>query len=168
MPALIALLLTAFVMRGPVTGVGPVAAEVVAAYGTTWSLYGLLAALPVAAFWALFFSRSGASGAFRPLRSRVGCARFAAPRHCASLHCESGGFCGRHVPAGRRYCASQRAHAGRHQNALAEKNRHADGTLYRHDRAFRCGGRAHGCAAFAWGGSLSWPFGFGPREPCWR
>ena len=50
MPALIALLLTAFVMRGPVTGVGPVAAEVVAAYGTTWSLYGLLAALPVAAF----------------------------------------------------------------------------------------------------------------------
>ena len=29
MPALIALLLTAFVMRGPVTGVGPVAAEVV-------------------------------------------------------------------------------------------------------------------------------------------
>ena len=28
MPALIALLLTAFVMRGPVTGVGPVAAEV--------------------------------------------------------------------------------------------------------------------------------------------
>lgn len=50
MPALIALLLTAFVMRGPVTGVGPVAAEVVAAYGTTWSLYGMLAALPVAAF----------------------------------------------------------------------------------------------------------------------
>jgi len=48
--ALIALLLTAFVMRGPVTGVGPIAAEVVAAYGTTWSLYGLLAALPVAAF----------------------------------------------------------------------------------------------------------------------
>lgn len=79
MPALIALLLTAFVMRGPVTGVGPVAAEVVAAYGTTWSLYGMLAALPVAAFGLCSFlapvlqARLGlcgaASAAQRPKRA---------------------------------------------------------------------------------------------------
>ena len=105
-------------------------------------------------FRALFFFRSGASGAFGALRSRIGCARFALPRHSASLYCESGGVCGRHVSAGRRHCASQRAHAGRHQNALAEKNRHADGTLYRHDRAFRCSGRAHGRAAFCLGREL--------------
>ena len=49
-PALAAVLLAAFVMRGPVTGVGPIAAEVVSAYGTAWSVYGFLAALPIAAF----------------------------------------------------------------------------------------------------------------------
>ena len=144
MPALIALLLTAFVMRGPVTGVGPVAAEVVAAYGTTWSLYGLLAALPVAAFGLCSFlapalqARLGLCGAASAALALL--LLGTALRFIANLAAFAGGMF--------------RAHAGRHQNALAEKNRHADGTLYRHDRAFRCGGRAHGCAAFCLGREL--------------
>lgn len=150
MPALIALLLTAFVMRGPVTGVGPVAAEVVAAYGTTWSLYGLLAALPVAAFGLCSFlapalqARLGLCGAASAALALL--LLGTALRFIANLAAFAGGM----FLLG----AGIAAHAGRHQNALAEKNRHADGTLYRHDRAFRCGGRAHGCAAFCLGREL--------------
>lgn len=64
-----AVLSAAFVMRGPVTGTGPLAEEIVAACGTDWAGYGILAAVPIAAFGLGSFAapalmrRLGAAGA---------------------------------------------------------------------------------------------------------
>mgnify|MGYP003094153540 CR=1 FL=1 len=148
MPALIALLLTAFVMRGPVTGVGPVAAEVVAAYGTTWSLYGLLAALPVAAF---------------------GLCSFLAPALQARL-----GLCGAASAAlgllflgtALRFIANLAAFAGGMFLLVVIKTRwpRRIGMLMGlYTGMIGLSGAVGGLTAaplFAWGGSLSWPFGF--------
>lgn len=58
----------AFVMRGPVTGIGPIAEEITKAYGISWPVYGLLSALPVAAFGLCSFLMP-------PLSERLGLER---------------------------------------------------------------------------------------------
>ena len=160
MPALIALLLTAFVMRGPVTGVGPVAAEVVAAYGTTWSLYGLLAALPVAAFGLCSFLAPA-------LQARLGLCGAASAALALLL-----------LGTALRFIANLAAFAGGMfllgagialLNVLMPvviKTRwpRRIGTLMGlYTGMIGLSGAVGGLTAaplFAWGGSLSWPFGF--------
>ena len=59
---LVALLAATFVMRGPVTMAGPVAGAIREAFGASLSAYGLLAALPVAAFGAFSFAGPALAG----------------------------------------------------------------------------------------------------------
>lgn len=53
--ALLAVLMTAMVMRGPVTCVGPVAQEIVKAFEISYSEYGFLTAVPIASFGLFSF-----------------------------------------------------------------------------------------------------------------
>ena len=160
MPALIALLLTAFVMRGPVTGVGPVAAEVVAAYGTTWSLYGLLAALPVAAFGLCSFLAPA-------LQARLGLCGAASAALALLL-----------LGTALRFIANLAAFAGGMfllGAGIALLNvlmpvviktrwpRRIGMLMGLYTGMIGLSGAVGGLTAaplFAWGGSLSWPFGF--------
>ena len=57
--ALLAVLMTAMVMRGPVTCVGPVAEELVKAFEITYSQYGFLTAVPIASFGLFSFFAIG-------------------------------------------------------------------------------------------------------------
>ena len=59
---LVALLAATFVMRGPVTMAGPVAGAIREAFGASLFAYGLLAALPVAAFGAFSFAGPALAG----------------------------------------------------------------------------------------------------------
>lgn len=53
---LAAFLSVTFVMRGPVTAVGPLAHEICEAMQVGWDAYGTLSALPVAAFGVFSFA----------------------------------------------------------------------------------------------------------------
>ncbi len=57
--ALLAVLMTAMVMRGPVTCVGPVAEEIVKTFEITYSQYGFLTAVPIASFGIFSFFAIG-------------------------------------------------------------------------------------------------------------
>lgn len=154
MPALIALLLTAFVMRGPVTGVGPVAAEVVAAYGTTWSLYGLLAALPVAAFGLCSFlapalqARLGLCGAASAALALL--LLGTALRFIANLAAFAGGMFLLGAGIALLNVLMPVVIKTRWPRRIGMLMGLYTGMI----RAFRCGGRAHGCAAFCLGREL--------------
>ena len=54
--AAIAVSLTAMLLRGPVTCIGPMADAIVKTFGITYPEYGTLAALPIAAFGIFSFS----------------------------------------------------------------------------------------------------------------
>ena len=57
--ALIALFLAVLTMRGPVTGVGPIAGGIVESLSISWQQYGFLSALPVLCFGAFCASAPG-------------------------------------------------------------------------------------------------------------
>lgn len=69
---LAALLFSSFVMRGPVTAVGPVSDEIRSVLGIGWSAYGFLTALPVAAFGVFSFAAPWAVGRLGLLGALVG------------------------------------------------------------------------------------------------
>lgn len=69
---LAALLFSSFVMRGPVTAVGPLSEEIRDVLGIGWSAYGFLTALPVAAFGIFSFAAPGAVGRFGLLGALLG------------------------------------------------------------------------------------------------
>ncbi len=63
-----AVCLAAMLLRGPVTCVGPMAENIVAAFGVSYSQYGTLAALPIAAF-GIFSFFAAALGKFLGLKN---------------------------------------------------------------------------------------------------
>lgn len=67
-----ALLFSSFVMRGPVTAVGPLSDEIRSVLGIGWSAYGFLTALPVAAFGVFSFAAPWAVGRLGLLGALVG------------------------------------------------------------------------------------------------
>lgn len=70
--AAIAVNLTAMLLRGPVTCIGPMADAIVKTFGITYPEYGTLAALPIAAFGIFSFLPRGWA---RGWASRARCLR---------------------------------------------------------------------------------------------